>query len=230
MNKTLAFLFILAMTAAGMFAVKWQNAVSQIEADARKAARDAAAVVTLPPTNPRALLEVQRLENELQNLRVQMVNQRDLTATAHQREVELLKSENEWLQQLLANQQKLAAAIPAAPAPVIEEVSMLEPVLPEEDYVAGLTVVDMFEFRALNWRQGTMPAAGAAVISVAPGSPAMIAGIQTGDIILSVGNTVIDGPGTFNEKVSDLLPGSATRLTLNRNRSELTVMLVRPLK
>jgi hypothetical protein len=230
MNRTLAFLFVLAMTAAGIFAVKWQDAVEQMKAEARRAARETAVVQPAALPNQKTLLEVRRLEAELQSLRVQTAAQREVADAAHRREIELLRTENDTLQRLLTSQRNMVAEMPTNPEPVVEEIAPLEPVPPEEVDPVGLAVVDMYEFRALNWRQGTMPATGAAVISVVPGSPAMIAGIQAGDIILSLGNTTIDGPGTFNEKVAALLPGSATRVTFDRNRTEMVVMLVKPLK
>lgn len=230
MNKTLAFLFVLAMTAAGMFAVKWQNAVTQMELAARKAERESPVVVAPPPSNQRGLQEVQRLEGELQNLRLQWANQRELDAVAHQHEIEILMQENQSLQTLLSNQLHLAKVAP--PIPAAPKVEVIEPLpeVPVQENAAGLIVVDMYQFRELNWRQGTMPASGAAVISVDPGSPAMIAGIQVGDIVLSLGKTTIDGPGTFNETMAQLLPGSATQVVLNRNRSEIVVMLLKPIK
>ncbi len=230
MNKTLAFLFVIAMTAAGIFVVKWQNAEARIELAARKAARESKAVVAPPATNQRGLQEVQRLEAELQSLRLQMVNQRELDAVTHQHEIEILTKENQSLQTLLSNQLNLAKVARATPAPPKVEEIEPEPIAPVDDNPAGLTVVDMYQFRQLNWRQGTMPASGAGVISVDPGSPAMVAGIQVGDILVSVGNTTIDGPGTFNEAIAQLLPGSATQVALSRNRSELVVVLLKPVK
>ena len=231
MNKTLAFLFVIAMTAAGIFAVKWQNAVAEMEVNVRKAAREAAVVTTPPPQpNQKGQQEVKRLESELQNLRVQMVNQPDAAAAAHQREIEMLTKENQMLQSILSNALKAASTV--QPVPVAAPVEVIEPVpevLAEQD-PAGLGVIGMNEFRELNWRQGTMPAYGAAVISVQPGSPAMTAGIQVGDIITSMGNTTIDGPGTFNQTIAELLPGSATQVTLNRDRAEIVVVLLNPVK
>lgn len=230
MNKLLAFAFVLAMMAAGILGVKWQRAVAQLESDARKAARETNTVATVRRPDPKTLQELRRMESELKSVRAQMVRQREMTAEAHQRQIQILMRENDSLQLLLTKQMSSTTGV-AVSEPAIQ-VEVVEPeVVEEEDAdVMGITVVDMNEYRQLNWRMGTMPAAGAAVVEIVAGSPAMTAGIQVGDIVVNLDNTTIDGPGMFNQIVGALLPGSATRVTLDRDRTEIVAIMLRPLE
>ena len=64
---------------------------------------------------------------------------------------------------------------------------------------------------------------GALVSSVESKSPAAVAGIQPGDVVLSVQGRTIDHFGDLSSKISDMRPGSEATLTLWRDRKERTV-------
>nr|WP_315597542.1 DegQ family serine endoprotease [uncultured Cupriavidus sp.] len=58
--------------------------------------------------------------------------------------------------------------------------------------------------------------AGALVNSVEPDSPAAKAGVKPGDVIVQLGDDVIDHSGDLPEHVADLQPGTETRLKVIR--------------
>ena len=58
--------------------------------------------------------------------------------------------------------------------------------------------------------------AGALVNSVEPDSPAAKAGVKPGDVIVQLGDDVIDHSGDLPEHVADLRPGTETRLKVIR--------------
>ena len=64
---------------------------------------------------------------------------------------------------------------------------------------------------------------GALVSSVESKSPAAAAGIEPGDVVLSVQGHTIDHFGELSSKISDMRPGSEATLTLWRDRKERTV-------
>ena len=64
---------------------------------------------------------------------------------------------------------------------------------------------------------------GALVSSVESKSPAATAGIQPGDVIVSVDGHAIDHFGELSSRISDMRPGSQAMLTLWRDRREQTV-------
>ena len=66
---------------------------------------------------------------------------------------------------------------------------------------------------------------GAYVTSVASGSPAGVAGIQTGDIITSVGGTAIDGTHSFINILFTFKPGDQVSVVFNRNGATQTVQI-----
>jgi len=70
---------------------------------------------------------------------------------------------------------------------------------------------------------GLVPAAGALVVSVVTGSPANIAGIHTGDVIVSFnGKAVTSAQGLTND-VQALASGTSVRLTLYRGQGKLSL-------
>jgi serine protease Do len=64
---------------------------------------------------------------------------------------------------------------------------------------------------------------GAYVTNVAAGSPAAQAGIQRGDIIVSIGNTAIDEQTSYINALFDYQPGEQVAVKLIRNGSEMTL-------
>ncbi|MCA3236312.1 MAG: PDZ domain-containing protein, partial [Cupriavidus sp.] len=65
--------------------------------------------------------------------------------------------------------------------------------------------------------------AGALVNSVEPDSPAAQAGVKPGDVIVQLGNDVIDHSGDLPEHVADLQPGTKTDLKVIRKGDPLTL-------
>lgn len=65
--------------------------------------------------------------------------------------------------------------------------------------------------------------AGALVNSVEPDSPAAQAGLKPGDVIVQLGNDVIDHSGDLPEHVADLQPGTKTDLKVIRKGEPLTL-------
>ena len=70
---------------------------------------------------------------------------------------------------------------------------------------------------------------GALVDSVQNDGPSAKAGLHAGDIILAIGNHVIDDSTDLPPVVADLEPGATTKMTIWRNRkqAELTVQVTR---
>jgi serine protease Do len=64
---------------------------------------------------------------------------------------------------------------------------------------------------------------GALVADVAPDSPAARAGIQSGDVILTLNGKRVEGPRELRLQVSALPPGSVAKIRLSRNGQELDV-------
>jgi S1-C subfamily serine protease len=64
---------------------------------------------------------------------------------------------------------------------------------------------------------------GAYVTDVASGSPAAQAGIQRGDIIVSIGNTTIDEQTSYINALFDHQPGDQVAVKVVRNGSEMTL-------
>jgi S1-C subfamily serine protease len=63
---------------------------------------------------------------------------------------------------------------------------------------------------------------GAYVANVSPGSPAADAGIEQGDIILSIAGTKIDQQTSFTEALFPHQPGDQVKVTLQRGSQKLT--------
>ncbi|WP_420998102.1 DegQ family serine endoprotease [Cupriavidus sp. 30B13] len=64
---------------------------------------------------------------------------------------------------------------------------------------------------------------GALVNSVEPDSPAAKAGVKPGDVIVQLGNDVIDHSGDLPEHVADLAPGTQTSLKVIRKGDPVTL-------
>ncbi|QET05696.1 MULTISPECIES: DegQ family serine endoprotease [Cupriavidus] len=65
--------------------------------------------------------------------------------------------------------------------------------------------------------------AGALVNSVEPDSPAAKAGLKPGDVIVQLGNDVIDHSGDLPEHVADIKPGTETQLKVIRKGEPMTL-------
>ncbi|WP_454727319.1 MULTISPECIES: DegQ family serine endoprotease [Cupriavidus] len=70
--------------------------------------------------------------------------------------------------------------------------------------------------QALAQSFGLPKPSGALVNSVEPDSPAAKAGVKPGDVIVQLGNDVIDHSGDLPERVADLAPGTQTSLKVIR--------------
>lgn len=68
---------------------------------------------------------------------------------------------------------------------------------------------------------------GAIVAGVEPGAPAAVAGIQEGDVILSIDGTSVEDPRQISRTVADIAPGSDVPVTIFRegDRIEITLTL-----
>ena len=64
---------------------------------------------------------------------------------------------------------------------------------------------------------------GAEVSALPAGSPAATAGLQEGDIVVSVGGTVVDGPEQLGRAVRSNEPGTAVPVVVVRDGSEQTI-------
>ncbi|SAK57630.1 trypsin-like peptidase domain-containing protein [Caballeronia ptereochthonis] len=72
---------------------------------------------------------------------------------------------------------------------------------------------------------GLPRAAGALVISVAPGSPALDAGLKPGDVVEQVGDKPIDHAADFVERDAALAPGEKVALRIVRNAKPMTLTI-----
>lgn len=64
---------------------------------------------------------------------------------------------------------------------------------------------------------------GALVNTVEPDSPAAKAGLKPGDVIVQIGNNVVDHSGELPERVADIKPGTDTPLKVIRKGETLTL-------
>ncbi len=70
---------------------------------------------------------------------------------------------------------------------------------------------------------GLVPASGALVVSVVPGSPADTAGIRTGDVIVTFDTKAVTSAQGLTNDVQARTSGTSVRLTLYRGQQKLTV-------
>ncbi len=70
---------------------------------------------------------------------------------------------------------------------------------------------------------GLQRPSGALVASVAPGSPAVRAGIKTGDLLVSVDGVAVEDPKAFNYRFATKPPGGTTQVGIIRQGRELDV-------
>lgn len=77
--------------------------------------------------------------------------------------------------------------------------------------------------QALAQSFGLPKPSGALVNSVEPDSPAAKAGVKPGDVIVQLGNDVIDHSGDLPERVADLAPGTQTSLKVIRKGDPVTL-------
>jgi S1-C subfamily serine protease len=64
---------------------------------------------------------------------------------------------------------------------------------------------------------------GVLVSSVTEDSAAAKAGVQAGDIILSVNGSTVDDPSDLREEISDLKPGAEFTLSIVRDKKPMTL-------
>ena len=77
---------------------------------------------------------------------------------------------------------------------------------------------------------GTVPdfahnADGVRVDSVVPGSPAELAGIQPGDVLLKMNGETVAGLGAFSDFLKTLAPGDTVTATILRNAERISVVV-----
>jgi len=65
---------------------------------------------------------------------------------------------------------------------------------------------------------------GAEITEVAPDSPASIAGVLAGDIVVSAGGTPVDGQGALVAAIRDQSPGDTIEIVVLRDGGRLTLM------
>jgi len=63
------------------------------------------------------------------------------------------------------------------------------------------------------------------VARVEPGAPAEAAGIQEGDVILSIDGTTAEDPRQISRMVADIAPGSEIPVTVFRDGERIEVTL-----
>ena len=64
---------------------------------------------------------------------------------------------------------------------------------------------------------------GALITEVAPDSPASIAGVRAGDIVVSAGGTPVDGQGALVAAIRDESPGDTIEIEVLRDGDRLTL-------
>lgn len=231
MNRILAFALVVAMIVAAILGVRLQQAGHDAETEIRRMERELTNQVAPVRIDTKATQEIRRLEGELQALRLQLAGQRETAGEVLRAQVTLLRQENATLQMIISNQLRLAANV-VKDTSVTKEAAVVETVPDEieEDPGIGMGVVGMNEFRLMNWRRGTLPTEGAAVIELLPGGTAGAAGLQPGDIITSLDGEPVDSAEMLDEKLSAMVPGRVTTLVVDRDRVEVVVSLLIPLE
>jgi serine protease Do len=69
---------------------------------------------------------------------------------------------------------------------------------------------------------------GVLVTSVTPDSPAAMAGLKAGDVIMSVSGRAVDQPSQLSDAVRNAQDGSALELRITRDKKELTIKATLP--
>lgn len=77
--------------------------------------------------------------------------------------------------------------------------------------------------QALAQSFGLAKPSGALVNTVEPGGPAAKAGLKPGDVIVQIGDTVVDRSGDLPEHVADIKPGTSTSLKIVRAGKPMTL-------
>ncbi len=85
----------------------------------------------------------------------------------------------------------------------------------------GISVQEMTP--ALREILGVAPGTGVIIVDVEPGSPALRAGLELGDVILSCGGQVVREPGELMIAVANAPPGGTLRFAVLRNAETLTI-------
>jgi S1-C subfamily serine protease len=68
----------------------------------------------------------------------------------------------------------------------------------------------------------TLPPGVVVVETVAPGSPADLAGLEPGDQIVAINNQRIDGTGDIRAAISGLAPGDLVQIEISRGSTLFT--------
>ncbi|WP_235024582.1 trypsin-like peptidase domain-containing protein [Caballeronia arvi] len=101
----------------------------------------------------------------------------------------------------------------------------MQPEAPHEASKARLGIEVQDVDRGLAGAFGLPRAAGALVISVAPGSPALDAGVKTGDVVVQIGDKTIDHAADFVQQDAAFAPGETVALRIVRNARPMTVTI-----
>lgn len=226
MNKITSTLLVMAVAAAAFFAYKWKSSSGGTNGPATSVAGS--------DTNLQSELNQVRQEF-LQRKNVESHQAAPASQVAMAQEIKDLQQSNQELEKIITN---TAATRPApVPPPTVETAPKPQPAVPTvprpqngplDARRLGLRVVDMNEFRSLNLRQGTMPAAGAAIVEMDPDGAATLSGLQVGDVIIQLSGQVVTDPTSFDAACGQLIPGSAAPITLNRTEGLTTLTLIVP--
>jgi serine protease Do len=115
--------------------------------------------------------------------------------------------------------QGIGFAIPANSAKLIMEALLKEGKVRRG--LLGVNIQDLNESLAKSF--GRSDTAGALVSQVISGSPAEKAGIKSGDIITKLNGVAVESSAGLKNAVGRLAPGSTAKLTIYRNKKEMTV-------
>lgn len=88
----------------------------------------------------------------------------------------------------------------------------------------GIMVQDLSPQTAA--RYGLLITQGVVVVRVQFNSPAMIGGIEEGDVVLSLNGSKIPDSETLKKVVSGLPPGKAITLAVLRDRKEISLKII----
>lgn len=88
----------------------------------------------------------------------------------------------------------------------------------------GVRAVDLVAWR-IDGDRGDLPSRGSLVKSVSKDSPAALAGLKTGDVILRIERDTIDGRTDLGEILSDYRPDATLSLQIVRNGEEREIVV-----